>query len=112
MGGVLGVCSGFSFITACELLYWFTIRILGDHFSNKNKISSKTSTTKESDNEEDNKGSDYEILKSEIKDLKSRNAKLEASNAEIKNLLKELIKTKNNSPTKEFTIEMPLELED
>lgn len=80
MGGVLGVCSGFSFITACELLYWFTVRILGDHFSNKNKnkISAETSETKESKNQEQNKGCDCEKLKSQIKDLQSRYAKLEA----------------------------------
>ena len=79
MGGVLGVCSGFSFITACELLYWFTLRILGDHFSNKNKnkISAETSETKESKKQEQNKGCDCEKLKSQIKDLQSRYAKLE-----------------------------------
>ena len=28
MGGLMGLCTGFSFISAIEILYWFTIRYL------------------------------------------------------------------------------------
>jgi hypothetical protein len=36
MGGILGVSSGFSLITAIELFYWFTVRIVADHYKKKN----------------------------------------------------------------------------
>ena len=35
MGGILGISSGFSLITAIELLYWFTVRIIADHYKKK-----------------------------------------------------------------------------
>ena len=126
LGGVLGLCTGFSLITAVELLYWFSIRIFSDKFCKSNKISDETSESdEESNHQEENKECDCETLKSQMKDLQARNAKveargvtleasnakleasnakleasyttLEASNAEIKDMLKMLMKS--NSPT-------------
>ena len=50
LGGVLGMCTGFSLLTAVELLYWFTVRLVSDYFG-KNKISVKSSQDNEQNTE-------------------------------------------------------------
>ena len=50
MGGVLGLCTGFSLLTAVELIYWFTVRLVNDYFDRK-KISSQSSHEKEPNSE-------------------------------------------------------------
>ena len=46
MGGLLGFCTGFSLLSAVELIYWFTVRILNDYFHRK-KVSAQPSQNKE-----------------------------------------------------------------
>ena len=35
MGGILGLCTGFSLVTGVEIFYWFTIRLVSDHLKKK-----------------------------------------------------------------------------
>ena len=85
MGGVLGLCTGFSLITAVELLYWFTVRIFND-YRNRKKISPKSSEDNWSDDEQEEQkpDCDCEAIKSRMEDLETRNVKIE-------NLLKEFL---------------------
>ena len=53
LGGVLGLCTGFSLITAVELIYWFTVRILHD-YCRRNKINPQQTNDEESQQSADN----------------------------------------------------------
>ena len=53
MGGILGLCTGFSIITGVEFLYWFTARIMVDHCTRHKKISPKSSKEGEEEPKED-----------------------------------------------------------
>ena len=83
MGGLLGFCTGFSLLSAVELIYWFTVRILNDYFHRK-KVSALPSQNKENCE----KGED---------DLKTRMDKLELKVEEQTKMLidiKDLLKIK------------------
>ena len=82
LGGLLGFCTGFSLLSAVELVYWFTARILNDYLTT-NKISEKSNENKEGcdcgedddlkkrmDKVEENETKMFEELKA-IKDLLS-----------------------------------------
>ena len=53
MGGILGLCTGFSIITGVEFFYWFTARIMVDHCTRHKKISPKSSKEGEEEPKED-----------------------------------------------------------
>ena len=36
-GGLVGLCIGFSILSAVEIVYWFTLRLYLDHFKRKNE---------------------------------------------------------------------------
>ena len=115
MGGVLGLCTGFSLITAVELFYWFTVRIIHD-YCRRNKINPQSSTDEESpqsadDNESNQKNEcDCKTLKlktdeleASVAEIKAKTAELEtsvaeikASNAEIKVLLEDLLRGRSS----------------
>ena len=73
MGGILGLCTGFSIITAVELFYWFSARIICDHCTKNKKISPEL--PKEEDaSQEVSKGECQQCtskLECEVKKLKS-----------------------------------------
>ena len=81
MGGILGLCTGFSIITAIEFFYWFSARIIIDHCTKKNKIS--TELPKDDDaSEEEQKGDCQQCtkLECEVKKLKSELGKQKEEN--------------------------------
>ena len=53
MGGILGLCTGFSIITGVEFFYWFTARIMVDHCTRHKKISPKSPKEGEEEPKED-----------------------------------------------------------
>ena len=53
MGGILGLCTGFSIITGVEFFYWFTARIMVDYCTRNKKISSKSPKEGEEEPKED-----------------------------------------------------------
>ena len=53
MGGILGLCTGFSIITGVEFFYWFTARIMVDHCTRHKKISPKSPKDGEEEPKED-----------------------------------------------------------
>ena len=53
MGGILGLCTGFSIITGVEFFYWFTARIMVDHCTRHKKISPKSPKEREEEPKED-----------------------------------------------------------
>ena len=73
MGGILGLCTGFSIITAVEFFYWFSARIICDHRTKIKKISPEL--PKEEDaSQEVSKGECQQCtskLECEVKKLKS-----------------------------------------
>ena len=62
MGGVLGLCTGFSLLTAIELIYWFTVRLVNDYFDRK-KISSQSIYEKELNSDSQCEKEEKEIKK-------------------------------------------------
>ena len=110
MGGILGISCGFSLITAIELFYWFTVRIMADHFSKhvdkvhtstRNKISPHKSPKKTKDDSPlDDEEVEKELgchqckkleqeLKSQIEQLKNElKNELQQQNEKVENLLK------------------------
>ena len=123
MGGVLGLCTGFSLITAVELIYWFTVRILHD-YCRRNKIHPQSANDEESpksaDDYESNQKNECNCKKLQLKtdelevsvaeinasnskleaEIKASNSKLEAeikaSNDEIKGLLEDLLRGRSS----------------
>ena len=83
LGGVLGLCTGFSLITAVELIYWFTVRILHD-YCRRNKINPQSSNDEESQKSGDGKNEPNEKNECDCKNLQSKTDVLDASNAELK----------------------------
>ena len=53
MGGILGLCTGFSIITGVEFFYWFTARIMVDHCTRNKRISPKSPKEGEEEPKED-----------------------------------------------------------
>ena len=53
MGGILGLCTGFSIITGVEFFYWFTARIMVDHCTRHKKISPKSPKEGEEESKKD-----------------------------------------------------------
>ena len=100
LGGVLGLCTGFSLITAVELIYWFTVRILHD-YCRRNKINPQRTNDEESQQSADNNESnqkndcDCETLKTQMAKLEANNAEIKASNAEIRPVMLALFKANN-----------------
>ena len=82
MGGLLGFCTGFSLLSAVELIYWFTIRILNDYLQ-RNKVSAQHSQHKEQceKEEEDN-------LKTRVDKLESKMDKMNKGLKDIKDILR------------------------
>ena len=105
MGGILGISCGFSLITAIELFYWFTVRIMADHFSKhvdklhtskRNKISAHQSPKNTKDDSLDDEEVEKELgchqckkleqeLKSQMEQLKKE---LQQQNEKFENLFK------------------------
>ena len=72
MGGILGLCTGFSIITAIEFFYWFSARIIIDHCTKNKKISPELPKDDDA-SEEEQKGDCQQCtkLECEVKELKS-----------------------------------------
>ena len=72
MGGILGLCTGFSIITAIEFFYWFSARIIIDHCTKNKKISPELPKDDDA-SEEEQKGDCQQCtkLECEVKKLKS-----------------------------------------
>ena len=93
MGGILGLCTGFSIITAIEFFYWFSARIIIDHCTKNKKISPELPKDDDA-SEEDQKGDCQKCtkLECEVKELKSElqkmEQKMEQKIAQLENLLK------------------------
>ncbi len=34
-GGIIGLCNGFCLLSACEIIYWYTIRLFNDYRTDK-----------------------------------------------------------------------------
>ena len=75
------MCTGFSIITAVEFFYWFTVRIVGDHYRKKNKISPE-SLNKDSSEDKEQIGECHQCtkLESNIKEVK---CEMEATKQEL-----------------------------
>ena len=76
MGGILGLCTGFSIITAIEFFYWFSARIIIDHCTKNKKISPELPKDDDA-SEEEQKGDCQQCtkLECEVKKLKSEHEK-------------------------------------
>ena len=72
MGGILGLCTGFSIITAIEFFYWFSARMIIDHCTKNKKISPELPKDDDA-SEEEQKGDCQQCtkLECEVKELKS-----------------------------------------
>ena len=72
MGGILGLCTGFSIITAIEFFYWFSARMIIDHCTKNKKISPELPKGDDA-SEEVQKGDCQQCtkLECEVKELKS-----------------------------------------
>ena len=81
MGGILGVCTGFSIITAVEFFYWFSARIIIDHCTKNKKISPELPKDDDA-SEEEQKGDCQQCtkLECEVKELKSELGKQKEEN--------------------------------
>ena len=81
MGGILGVCTGFSIITAIEFFYWFSARIIIDHCTKNKKISPELPKDDDA-SEEEQKGDCQQCtkLEYEVKELKSELGKQKDEN--------------------------------
>ena len=107
MGGILGLCTGFSIITAVEFFYWFTVRIAGDHYNKKNKISPESSEDKNSSQEEQRRECHKcTKLEMEINDVKQKLEKQkEISKQEMEVTKQHLEKQKESSKQQKEEIE-------
>ena len=93
MGGILGLCTGFSIITAVEFFYWFTVRIVGDHYRKKNKISPESLEDKDSSEDEEQTGKCHQCTKLESK-IKEVKCQMEATKQELKTTKQQMEATK------------------
>ena len=75
MGGILGLCTGFSIITAVEVLYWFSVRIFCDHRTMKKDKSAELPKEEDDASEDKSKEECQQCtkLECEVKKLKSAN---------------------------------------
>ena len=92
LGGLLGFCTGFSLLSAFELVYWFTVRIMNDYLD-KNKIFAKTNQNKEETdkNEKVDMNTRMEKLESKMDEKDRRETKMLEKLKDIENLLKKKI---------------------
>ena len=108
MGGILGLCTGFSIITAVEFFYWFTVRIVGDHYRKKNKISPESLENKDSSEDKEQIGECHQCtkLESNIKEVKCQ---MEATKQELETTKQEMEQTKDELKQQKETSKQQME---
>ena len=96
MGGILGLCTGFSIITAIEFFYWFSARIIIDHCTKNKKISPELPKDDDA-SEEEQKGDCQQCTKLEykVKELKSELGKQKDENKQQMEANKQEIEAKS-----------------
>ena len=106
MGGILGLCTGFSIITGVEFFYWFTARIMVDHCTRHKKISPKSPKEGEEEPKEDCQlctelECEVKSLKKELRKQKEATKQLIADNSDTKQQM-EVIKQQQLETQKQF----------
>ena len=110
MGGILGLCTGFSIITGVEFFYWFTARIMVDHCTRHKKISPKSPKESEEEPKEDCQLC-TELLKKELRKQKEATRQMEAKSKQEIEAIEQKMEAQIQAVKKQLVLETQKQFE-